>query len=253
MNSASKFSSKRYMKEFLKIAHRGYSEKYPENTMPAFLKAIEAGADMIELDVHLTRDGFAVIIHDNDVDRTSNGRGAVKDMTLDELRQLDFNFLKDESLGEVRIPTLEELIDVVRGRTMLNIELKNCPYKYPGIERKVADIVRRKGVIDDVIISSFDHFALVKVKELDPDIRTGMLYEGGWLRFTEEVGDLGAYSIHPAVDTIDVDQLRWARREGYLVYPWVAKNRREILWLMDEHLADGAMVNDLSLFNEQET
>jgi len=237
------------MKEFLKIAHRGYSERYPENTMPAFLKALEAGADMIEFDVHLSRDGRAVIIHDNDVDRTSDGRGAVKDMTLDELRKLDFNFKKTGGLGAVRVSTLGELIDEVRGRIMLNIELKNCPYKYPGIEKTVVDIVRDRDVIDGVIISSFDHFSLSIVKEMEPRIRTGMLYEGGWLHFTEEVRDLDVYSIHPAVDTIDVDQLGWARKEGYRVYPWVAKSRKEITWLMEEGLADGIMVNELSLFD----
>ena len=238
------------MDRFLKIAHRGYSELYPENTLPAFEKAIEAGADMIEFDVHLSRDGRPVVIHDNDVDRTSNGRGFVKDMTLAELKELDFNFRMTGDAGMIRIPTLDEVIDAAAGRIMLNIELKNCPHKYPGVEEAVIAAIRDRGIRDQVIVSSFDHYALLKVKELAPEIRTGMLYEGGWLRFQDEVRELAVYSIHPAIDTIDVDQLAWAREHGYRIYVWVATKRKEIVALTEGGLVDGIMVNDLTLFED---
>ena len=238
------------MDRFLKIAHRGYSELYPENTIPAFEKAIEAGADMIEFDVHLSRDGKPVVIHDNDVDRTSNGRGFVKDMTLAELKELDFNFRMTGDAGAIRIPTLDEVIDAVSGRIMLNIELKNCPHKYHGVEEAVIAAIRDRGIRDQVIVSSFDHYALLKVKELAPEIRTGMLYEGGWLRFQDEVLELEVYSIHPAIDTIDVDQLAWARENGYRIYVWVATRRKEIVTLTEGGLVDGIMVNDLTLFED---
>lgn len=237
------------MSEFLKIAHRGYSHIMPENTIPAFLKAAECGADMIEFDVHLSKDGRAVVIHDNDVDRTSDGTGFVKDMTLQELRELDFNFLKISHLGRIPIPTLEEVIDAIPAHIILNIELKNCPYKYDGIEEEVIAILKRKNSFERVIISSFDHFALEKVKKLAPAAKTGMLYEGGWIFFREEVQRLGAYSVHPAIDTADTDQLRWARSAGYRIFPWVAKSVKEITFLKENGIADGVMVNDLSLFN----
>lgn len=238
------------MSGFLKIAHRGYSERYPENTIPAFLKAAECGAEMIEFDVHLTRDGHTVVIHDNDVDRTSDGSGFVKDMTLRELKELDFNFLKISHLGRIPIPTLEEVIDAVPEHVLLNIELKNCPYKYDGIEESVIAILKKKNASQRVIVSSFDHFALEKTKQLAPELKTGMLYEGGWLFFRDEVKRLGVYSIHPAIDTLDIEQLRWARLEGYLVFPWVAKNLKEIQFLKQYNIADGVMVNNLSLFDK---
>ncbi len=237
------------MSEFLKIAHRGYSQILPENTIPAFLKAAECGADMIEFDVHLTKDGHAVVIHDNDVDRTSNGSGDVKDLTLRELKEFNFNFLKIYELGILPIPTLEEVIDAVPDNVLLNIELKNCPHKYSGIEETVIAILKRKNASERAIISSFDHFALEKVKELMNDIKTGMLYEGGWIFFKDEVRYLRAYSIHPAIDTIDIDQLKWAREHGVRVFPWVAKSTKEILFLKQNNIADGVMVNDLNLFN----
>lgn len=237
------------MANFLKIAHRGYSEIYPENTIPAFLKAVEHGADMIEFDVHLSKDGHAVVIHDNDVDRTSNGTGVVKDMTLSELKELDFNFRKISELRFTAIPTLDEVIDAVPGHVLLNIELKNCPYKYEGIEETVIAILKRKNSFARAIVSSFDHFALEKVKKNAPELKTGMLYEGGWIFFQEEVQCLNVYSIHPAIDTLDIDQLCWARANGYLVFPWVAKTVKEIIFLKQKNIADGVMVNDLTLFN----
>ncbi len=237
------------MSEFLKIAHRGYSHILPENTIPAFLKAAECGADMIEFDVHLTKDGHAVVIHDNDVDRTSNGSGNVKDLTLRELKKFDFNFLKIHGLGILSIPTLEEVIDAVPDNVLLNIELKNCPHKYYGIEEIVITILKKKNSLNRAIISSFDHFALEKAKELANDVKTGMLYEGGWIFFQDEVRHLGAYSIHPAIDTIDIDQLKWAREHGLRVFPWVAKSTKEIIFLKHNNIADGVMVNDLTLFN----
>ncbi len=238
------------MSKFLKIAHRGYSQILPENTIPAFLKAVESGADMIEFDVHLSRDGRTVVIHDNDVDRTSDGSGFVKDMTLQELKELDFNFLKIPYPGKISIPTLEEVIDAVPAHIILNIELKNCPHKYEGIEEEVIAILKRKNSFNRVIISSFDHFALEKVKKTSPKIKTGMLYEGGWIFFRDEVRHLDVYSIHPAIDTIDVQQLQWARSQGLQVYPWVAKNIKDILFLKKYNIADGVMVNNLELFNK---
>lgn len=236
------------MQKFLKIAHRGYSEIFPENTIPAFLKAVEFGADMIEFDVHLTKDSYVVVIHDNDVDRTSNGSGAVKDFTLKELKKLNFNFLKITELGIIEIPTLEEVIETIPSHVMLNIEIKNLPHQYEGIEKIIVDILEKKDCLDRVLISSFDHYALVRIKKINSKIKTGMLYEGGWLFFEEEVRQLEVYSIHPAIDTIDINQLRWARSQEKKVFPWVAKSKKEIEFLKINNIADGVMVNDLTLF-----
>lgn len=235
------------MASLMKIAHRGYSARFSENTMSSFMAAVEAGADMIELDVHLSRDGELVVIHDNFVDRTSNGSGAVKDLALSELRLLDFDFMKTSNLAFVSIPTLKEVIDAVRGRLMLNIEIKNCPYRYPGIEEALIGLLKEKDFLDDAIVSSFDHYSLLKVQRLCPGAKTGMLYDAVWLNFAREIDELGLYSIHPSVDAIDAEQLRLARSRGLRVYTWVAHDRKTVDRLAGAGLVDGIMVNDLSL------
>ncbi len=236
------------MKEFLKIAHRGYSDRYSENTVPAFRAALAAGADMIELDIHLTRDGRIVVIHDNEIDRTSDGRGLVKDFTLKELREFNFDFRRTSGGQKVGIPTLEETIDLVKGHALLNIEIKNCPYRYPGIEEALVEMLRDKNFEDGAVISSFDHYALVKVKEKAPALKTGMLYDAVWTTFRDEVKKLGVFSVHPSVDAIDEGQLRWARGEGLRAYPWVARSRATVERLVRSGLVDGIMVNELAFF-----
>src|SRR5271156_4282030 len=117
----------------LNIAHRGASGTFPENTLAAFRAAIDAGADMCELDVHLTRDGVVVVIHDEEVDRTTDGKGRVAEMTLAEIKRLDAGARYDRRFTGETIPTLEEVFDLVEGRCSLNIELKGA-----GVETKVS-------------------------------------------------------------------------------------------------------------------
>jgi glycerophosphoryl diester phosphodiesterase len=148
---------------YLKIAHRGASSDEPENTMRAFRRALELGADALELDVHRSRDGHLVVIHDGRVDKTTNGRGAVAEMTLQELRALD------AGRGE-RIPTLEEVVDEFAPRCVLCIELKGA-----GTEIPTADLVRRKHAVPRVIIASFDPEKVACVKDYAPEIETSVL------------------------------------------------------------------------------
>lgn len=236
------------MDSFLKIAHRGYSARYPENTIPAFEKAVEAGADMIELDVHLSRDGRLVVIHDDRIDRTSDGTGFVAGLTLAELKRYNYSNRMAEQ-GFFEIPTLDEVIAWAGSRVMINIEIKNRPIPSAGIERRLADLLRQTRFADRVIVSSFDHCALSEMKRLDGSVRTGMLYDSVWLHFADEVRALGVYSVHPGPDAIDADQLRWAKSRGIQVYPWVVKDRETLKLCRDSGLADGAIVNDLSLFS----
>ena len=235
------------MKNILKIAHRGYSEKYPENTMPAFEKAIDAGADMIELDIHLSKDGKLVVIHDNHIDRTSDGSGQVKDLTLKELLSFNYNYNNREP-GFVKIPTLEEVIDKAIGKVQLNIEIKNCPYRYNGIESELIGLLKHKDFSKDAIISSFDHYSLLELKKIDPEIKIGLLYDSVWLKFEDEIEELNPFSIHPGIDVVDPDQLKWAKEKGLMVYTWVAKDQTTIDRLKRIDYIDGIMVNDLELF-----
>lgn len=126
------------MKKILNVAHRGLSGLYPENTMIAFRKAIEADCDGIEMDVHLTRDGVPVVIHDEEVDRTTNGSGYVKDFTYEQLCNLDAGIkFSDEFKGE-KIPTLKEFFDFMKDNDkLINIELKNSIIHYEGLEKGI--------------------------------------------------------------------------------------------------------------------
>ena len=150
-----------FMKNF---AHRGFSGKYPENTMLAFRKALECGADGIEMDVQLTKDGELVVIHDERVDRTTNGTGYVRDYTLDELRKLDASYIYSDEVGFQTIPTFDEYCQWVSGTPLVtNIELKTGVYPYPGIEDKVWPVLQRYHLEEKVIISSFNHESVLRM------------------------------------------------------------------------------------------
>ena len=161
------------MKNF---AHRGFSGQYPENTMLAFKKAWEAGADGIELDVQMTKDGQVVVIHDEKVDRTTNGSGNVRDLTLAELRKLDASYIYTGKMGVNPVPTFEEYCAWVAGTDLVtNIELKTGVYPYPGIEAKVWELIQKYHLENKVIISSFNHYSILRMKELAPELPYGLL------------------------------------------------------------------------------
>jgi glycerophosphoryl diester phosphodiesterase len=145
------------------IAHRGASAYEPENTLRAFERAIAMGATMMELDVHLTQDGHPVVIHDADLSRTTNGTGQVGDLPLDEIQRFD------AGLGE-RVPTLAQVIDLVRGRAQLYIELKGQRTPAP-----VVETLRQMDFCDQAIAGSFYPWLPQKVKFLEPAIRTSVL------------------------------------------------------------------------------
>ena len=234
------------MKEILAIAHRGYCSRYPENTLAAFGGALHWGAHMVELDVHLTRDGHLAVIHDDTVDRTTNGSGLVGDMTLKELKELRCLEL-DGAVGTEEIPLLEEVLDLMIPRCRVNIEIKNCPMQYDGIERAVAEVIGARDIYDAVIVSSFDHFSLRRIKDVDGRIATGILYSSLWLHLFEEIKALEPYSLHPEVSACQRNQLEEARRQGLKIFPWVAKDGETVRALCGSGLVDGIMVNELEL------
>jgi len=169
------------------FAHRGFSGRYPENTLLSFQKAVELGVDGIELDVHLTKDGELVVIHDETVDRTCAAHGKVKDRTLAELKELDASFTYRGRYGVNRIPTLREYFDLVKDEPLVtNIELKTNIYAYAGLEQKVLDLIRAYRLEPRIIISSFNHYSVLRMKALAPDLKYGLLSES-WLV------DAGAY------------------------------------------------------------
>ena len=157
------------------FAHRGYSGKYPENTMEAFRGAFAAGADGIELDVQLSKDGQLVIIHDETLDRTTTGKGYVKDYTLSELKQLDAS---GKLFSGLQLPSFEEYCEWVKNTPLItNIELKTSIVYYEEIEEKTAEMVKAFRLEDRVIFSSFNHLSIVRMKQLLPECPVGALVE----------------------------------------------------------------------------
>ena len=189
----------------INFAHRGFKGKYPENTMLAFKKAIEAGADGIEFDVHLSKDGEIVIIHDETLERTTDGSGLVGEKTLDQLKNL--NASKNYPDCKVqRILTLKEYFDFAKDYDIItNIELKTSIIDYPGIEEKVYKVIKEYGVEEKIIISSFNHNSLVNFKKLNQNIKCGVLESSRLYEPRNYVKNLGMEYYHPLNFTVTKD------------------------------------------------
>lgn len=166
----------------LVVAHRGGAALEPENTLAAFERAIALGASQIELDVHLTRDGEVVVIHDPTVDAQTDGHGRVSALTFAEVRALDAAARHPGRARTERIPTLAEVLDLAHGRIGVQIEIKTDAdgSRHPGIERKVADLVAARHMWNEVMVISFDFATLREVKACDRRLRTGALVPGEW-------------------------------------------------------------------------
>jgi len=160
-------------------AHRGSSGTHPENTLSAFKQAANLTIHGVELDVHLTKDGNLVVIHDESIDRTSNGTGYVKDMTLSELREFEYGSWFSEDFKGERIPTLEEVLDIFAATTHhVNIELKSDIFPYVGLGNKVLHAIETRHMADRVVVSSFDHEAIRDFKKSAPHIKVALLSMG---------------------------------------------------------------------------
>ena len=159
------------------FAHRGYSAKYPENTMVAFRAAMNYAVDGIELDVHMTKDGHLVVIHDEKVNRTTNGKGYVKDLTIEQIKELDAGSKFNPLFKGEKIPLLEEVIQLIEPTNLkLNIELKSDVFPYYGMDMEVLKLVEKYGMQHRTIISSFDHETLKRIAEVAPHIVTAPLF-----------------------------------------------------------------------------
>ncbi len=217
------------IKEPVIIAHRGASKQAPENTMSAFKKALELGAGGIETDVHLSADGYLVIIHDEQVDRTSDGKGLVKSMTLEQLKTLDFGSWFSPGFSGERIPELDDLLQLLSNWDgLLNIELKNGPVFYPGIEQAVASAVRKYKLTNRTIISSFNHYSLVEIRRIDPEIKTAPLYMAGLYEPWEYARRMGATAIHPLFYNIVPEVMKGCKLNNIMVNPFTVDQPEQI-------------------------
>ena len=209
--------------------HRGASGHAPENTLEAFKLSMEMGADGFELDVHLSKDGQLVVIHDETVDRTTNGTGFVKDLTLAQLKELDACNGMEKYRG-AKIPTLAEVFDLVKGTAQIvNVEIKTDEYFYPDIEKKCLELVREKGVADQVIFSSFNHHTLLRMRQLSPEAKLGMLYLEIMAKPWEYAKQLNVEYLHPMKMNIYVPGFaEGAREAGFGVNMWTINDAETI-------------------------
>ena len=216
------------------FAHRGASGYAPENTLEAFRLAMEQGADGIELDVHLTKDGEVVVIHDETIDRTGNGQGNVRDYTLEELKKFSFHNRMEKYKG-VQIPTLKEVLDLVKNSKMkVNIELKTGIYWYEGIEEKTMEIVKSREMEDRIIYSSFNHYSIQKILEQDIHAETAYLFSDVLLNMEKYAKQTGVKGLHPAVYHLKMaDFLETYLKSGLKVRVWTVNNKEDMKMFMD--------------------
>ena len=211
------------------FAHRGFSGNYPENTMLAFRKALEAGCEGMEFDVHLTKDGELVIIHDEAIDRTSGQHGLVKDMTYQELCRVDFSYRYAGLVPFQRIPTLREYFELVKDLDICsNIELKTGVYEYPGIEQAVYDLIREYHMEDKVIISSFNHHSVMRMKAIDPRIPCGFLSETWILDVGSYVEGHQVEAYHPQFAMLTDAETADLKAHGREINTWTVNTPEDI-------------------------
>lgn len=181
----------------LVYGHRGASGYAPENTLEAFRLAMEMGADGFELDVHMSRDGELVVIHDESVDRTTDGTGLVRELTLAQLKSLEASCGMEAYRG-ARIPTLAEVFGLIRHTNhIVNVEIKTDEWLYPQIEEKCLALAKETGVEDRVLYSSFNHHTLMKLRQLKPDAKLGMLFGSIMVKPWEYAQQLDVDYLHP--------------------------------------------------------
>jgi len=226
------------MRGMLNIAHRGASGSRPENTLSAFRAAIGAGADMCELDAQVTRDGAIVVIHDDAVDRTTDGSGTIASLTLGDLKRLDAaaKFANIELRGE-RIPTLEEVFGVTAGRCGLNIEMKA-----PGMERRISEIMRANRALEDSMVSSFHWNTLEKIHALDPEIRFGLLAQKDAARLLDAAVRMKACAINPRYDMVTRELCASAHERNLKVLAWTV-DEPEAMRILIGAGVDGIITN----------
>lgn len=203
------------------LAHRGFSAEAPENTMAAFRRARDAGAEGIEIDVHMCRDGELVVIHDERLDRTTDGRGLVAEHTWDELQRLDAGAWFGQQFAGERLPGFRQVCEFCASwGGLLNVELKNSYIEYEGLEAAVLKLVQEYGLARQVLVSSFNHYSLKRCSGLMPELPTALLYSARLYEPWTYARSIGAAALHPMYRTVDEALVLGAHAAGVAVRPW---------------------------------
>ncbi len=233
-------------RNFLIIGHKGASKNAPENTLKAFQKAIDLKADYIEFDIHLSKDGEIVIMHDVDTYRITGHEGLIKEMSLEELKALD------AGEGE-KIPTLKELIEISRGKIGLQVEIK-----VRGLEKQLVSLLKKNELIQSSIISCFNHTKLVKIQRIEPKLKLGAIEpvilgrEITWedrKKIVNKAVNKGFYAIHPEYNLVNQELIEHAHDNNLKVNAWTVND----VEMMKEFInwgIDGIITDDVEALNK---
>ncbi|MDN3671483.1 glycerophosphodiester phosphodiesterase family protein [Flavobacterium branchiarum] len=205
----------------LKIAHRGARGYEPENTLQAFQKAIQMKADGIELDVQLSSDGHLIVIHDETIDRTTNGKGFVNNLSLQELK--DFRIENKH-----QIPTLSEVLDLVNQQCFINIELKGIGTADAVVTLIELYISEKNWSYDSFLVSSFDWEYLKQINSLNPKIAIGVLTETDIESAITFAKEIKAKAIHPDFHLLNKENTKQIQEIGFQVFPWTVNEKEDI-------------------------
>ena len=223
--------------------HRGASGDKPENTLLAFEEAVYQKADGVELDIQYTKDRQIVVVHDENLGRTVQGEGWIKDYTLSELKAMNFNLTHPEC-GRAEIPTMEEVFDLLQDTPLsINIELKTSIFDYEGIEEDIVKMTHDKGFENRVIYSSFNHYSIMRLKEIDPTAKTAFLYMDTPIDFVAYASKYHIDAIHPALYNVRIPGVvKEAHEKGMDVNVWTVNSEME-MELCDAFGIDGVITN----------
>lgn len=209
------------MRDVLVMGHRGSPKAAPENTLKSFQMAMQAGADMVEVDVRRTADDYLVCMHDPNVSSTTNGVGMVEELSLKEIKSLD--------AGEGQeVPLLGEVFDLVQGKIGINIDIKSV-----GVEKHVVDLIIERRMLDYAIISSFFLMSLEIVKDLNKEVKTGALFQLGMNDAVKNTLNVGADAIHPVLSDVTLELVELAHREGLKVNVWGVDDEASMLQMLE--------------------
>ena len=230
------------------VAHRGYRQKYPENTLAAFQAAVEAGVSMIELDVNFSRDRKVVVIHDATLERTTSGHGSVNNYAMEELKQLDAGSWFDPRFADQHPPELSEVLDLINGRTRLNIEIKAHAYEHDhppdAIEKKVVALVKQKKLQGSILISSFEIDILAQIASMeDPPAIALISKTPASNRIVEICTRLKVFSWHPDHLIVTPHQMNMMHAAGLKVFPYNVDTFEDYMKMIDMQV-DGVITDD---------
>lgn len=216
--------------QFKITGHRGAPVYAPENTLKSFQKAFECGATAIEFDVRVTADGVPVILHDESLERIAGVRKFVAEISFEGLREV--------KVGGEKIPTLEEVLAFAKGKLAVDIEVK-----VPGVEEKVVDLVKKYGLVEETLITSFIPGVLSRIKEIEPRLRVGILSSEWDDEYLDIASSLNAYALLPNYSFIDEEVVKKAKAWGYRLIVWTVNSVEDIRKMLSLGV-DGIITDD---------